>query len=104
MVSIFVSCQSTNPTDTQSFTESKIEESVKSKDLSDDKLVEIVAKNLGVPEDTNVTYEISKNFFWDAGARYFKNVSFYVNGKLVATASVDPLTGELIKNIYMYQN
>lgn len=37
-------------------TVSKIAENVKSEDLSDDKLVKIVAKNLGVPEDANVTY------------------------------------------------
>lgn len=84
--------------------ENNSKEYVNSNDLSDKDLVEIVAKNLGVPENANVTYEISENFFWDAGDRYFKNVSFYENGELVATASVDPVNGELIKNIGMYQN
>lgn len=46
----------------------------------------------------------SAKFFWDEGARYIKNVSFYEKGKLVATSSVDQVSSELIKNIYMYQN
>ena len=81
----------------------KVDSNVNSNDLGDEQLAKIVAQNLGVPKDINVTYEISKKYYWDAGERYFKNVSFYENEELVATASVDPVTGELIKNIALYQ-
>lgn len=75
---------------------------IQSSDLSDKKLAEIVAKELGVPENANITYEVSEKFFWEASGDYYKNVTFYENGEMVATASVNPQNGELLKNILKY--
>jgi len=67
--------------------------------LNDEKLAEIVAKNLGVPDSANVEFEVSETFYWEAGGRDFKNVTFTENGEEVAYAAVDPFTGELLKDI-----
>ena len=72
--------------------------------LSDEALAEIVAKNLGVPDGADVEFEVSETFYWEAADRYFKNVTFIENGETVAFASVDPYTGELLRNIYEYDN
>ena len=71
--------------------------------LNDEKLAKIVAENLGVPDSANVEFEVSETFYWEAADRYFKNVTFTENGETVAYASVDPFTGELLKNIYKYE-
>lgn len=72
--------------------------------LSDAELAAAAAKNLGVPNDPAITYEIGEMFLWEVGETYLKNIYFYKNGKTVAGASVDPRDGELIRNIYKYDN
>ena len=73
-----------------------------SKELSDEELAKIVAENLGVPDSENITYSVSEKFYWDAGDKYYKNVSFNQNERLVAFASVDPIDGTLVRNISNY--
>ena len=72
-------------------------------DSTDEKLSQIVAKNLSIPDGADITYEISETFYWDAGECYYKHICFYENGKAVAYASVNPDTGELLKNIRKYE-
>ena len=93
MIFLFVGCKDNNSTDTQ------ISQNA---DLTDEKLAEIVAKELGVPENANITYEVSEKFFWEASGDYYKNVTFYENGEIVASACVNPQNGELLRNIFKY--
>lgn len=73
------------------------------KDLSDDQLAKVVARYLEVPEMSGITYQISEKFYWEAGGRYLKKVEFYSNAnRLLAGASVDPTSGELMRDIYKY--
>lgn len=72
--------------------------------LSDDELAKAAAKNLGVPDSDSITYEVSESFYWDVGQSYYKNVDFYENGEKVAGASVEIHTGELLKNIWLYNS
>lgn len=72
--------------------------------LSDAELATAAAKNLGVPNDPTITYEIGEMFLWEVDETYFKNIYFYKNSKTVAGAIVDPRDGELIRNIYKYDN
>lgn len=74
-----------------------------SKELSDEELAKIVAKNLGVPDNDDIDYSITEKYYWEAADRHFKNVSFSQNGRMVASASVDPIDGELLRNIYKYE-
>ncbi len=74
----------------------------KTEELSDRELAKIVAKNLEVPDKESITYTVSEKYYWEAGATYYKNVDFTENGSLVASASVDPYDGRLLKNIYKY--
>ena len=74
------------------------------KELSDEKLAEIVAKNLGVPDNAGIEYSVTAEmYYFEAADRYYKNISFTEKGETVAWASVDPYTGELLRNIYEYQ-
>ena len=79
-----------------------------SKELSDEELAKIVAKNLGVPDSENITYTVSEKYYWDAAGSYFKNVTFreklsFSNyERMVAFASVDPIDGALFRNIGNY--
>ena len=73
-------------------------------ELSDDKLAEIVAKSLGVLDKDSIEYSVTEMFYWDSAERYFKNVEFTQNGEIVAGASVDPYTGELLRNIKEYNS
>lgn len=69
--------------------------------LSDEQLKEICLA-LGVPKGLDVQIMQGEPTYWDAGGTYYTSVSIYYNGEFIAGASVDSLTGELIKNIYMY--
>jgi len=79
-----------------------------SKELSVEELAKIVAENLGVPDSENITYSVSEKFYWDAGDKYYKNVTFrkklnFSNyERMVAFASVDPIDGTLLRNISDY--
>ncbi len=74
-----------------------------SKELSDEELAKIVAENLGVPDNDDIDYSVTQKYYWEAADRYFKNVSFSQNGRMVASASVDPIDGKLLRNIYEYE-
>ena len=74
------------------------------KELSDKKLAEVVSEKLGVPDKTGIEYSVSEMFYWDSAERYYKNVEFTQNGEIVAGASVDPYTGELLRNILEYDS
>ena len=77
----------------------------KNKELSDEKLAEIVAKSLGVPDKDSIEYGVSKEiYYFEAGDSFYKNITFNENGEMVAHASVDPYTGELLKNIIEYDS
>ena len=74
------------------------------KELSDKKLAEGVSEKLGVPDETGIEYSVTEMFYWDSAERYYKNVDFTQNGEKVAGASVDPYTGELLRNIWEYDS
>jgi hypothetical protein len=93
MIFIFVGCEGAKAVDSQT---------AQNNDLSDEKLAEIVAEKLDVPKNENITYKVGEKTFWEAGDTYYKYVSFYENGEVVASASVNPQNGELLKNILKY--
>ena len=70
--------------------------------LSDEELAKAVAQKLNVPQREGITYKISEKHFWEAADIYFKNITFYENGQMLAGADVNPKNGELLKNIYKY--
>ena len=78
------------------------ESSVPAADLSEAALVAAVKANLGVPDVKGISYTVSEKFYWEAGERYYRHMAFYEYGDLVATASVDPTSGELLRSIYTY--
>lgn len=88
--------------DSQEVEESKTEQTSYDKELSDEELAKIVAESLGVPDRDSIYYGISEMYYWDSSERYFKNVSFTEKGKMIASASVDPYNGELLRNIIEY--
>ena len=71
-------------------------------ELLGDDLAKIVAKNLGVPGSSDITWEIGRRYYWESGQVYFREVSFFENGEKVAGAFVDPRNGELLRNIWNY--
>ena len=73
-------------------------------ELPEDELVVAVAKNLGVPNIDSVTYEISEKLYWEAAGVYYKDVAFYENGEVVASAGVNPANGAPLKNVFLYGN
>ena len=83
---------------------SKPHSSAQQGELDDCDLAKIVAENLDVPDNVDITYQVSETFYWEAAERYFKNVTIIENGEAVAFASVDPYTGELLRNILKYDN
>ena len=80
-------------------------EAEKSKaDLSDTELIAEVCKNLGVPEDLDITYKIGEKIYWEAGQCFYKHVEIYYGDEIVASASVSPADGKLIRSIRAYQS
>jgi hypothetical protein len=69
--------------------------------LTDAQLSEI-ASDLRVPGDLDVTVEQQEAYLWEAGARYITPVNILYNGAIVASASVDSYTGEIVKDILNY--
>lgn len=70
-------------------------------ELSDVQLEEI-GRQLGVPQGLDVTYTQDEAYYWDAGGCYATYVQVACGNKIVATATVDSFTGELLKDIWMY--
>ncbi len=97
-------CNKGNSPDISTPQESTSQQISDTKALSDEKLIAVVAEELDVPNETDLEYSVSEMFYWDSAERYFKNVTFTENGKIVAGASVDPYTGELLRNIFKYQS
>lgn len=58
--------------------------------------------SLGVPEELEVDVIQSEISYWDTGQIYTTYISVEEDGTLVASATVDALTGELARNIMMY--
>ena len=65
---------------------------------------EAVREQLSVPADLEVTVRQSEVSYWDAGQIYTTNIAFEKDGAEVAGATVNALTGELVKDILMYSN
>lgn len=97
-------CNRNNSPDFQKPLQSETEQVSENKELSNEKLAEIVAKNLSVPEKESIEYGVSEVFYWESAQRCFKNITFTENGEAVAGASVDPYTGELLRNIWEYDS
>ena len=100
----FVGCNRNNSSDSPKPRESETEQVLEKKELSDEKLAESVAKKLGVPDKDSIEYDVSEIYYWESAERYFKNITFTENGETVAGASVDPYTGELLRNIWLYDS
>ncbi len=69
--------------------------------LSDEELKKIRA-DLGVPEAPDIKMLQGASVYWAAGERYTTYVQVVQDDKNIASASVDSITGELIKDILMY--
>lgn len=96
----FMSCSKNDSLKSQ---DSETEQVSEKKELDDKELAEIVAKSLGVPDKESIDYGVSKELYYFEGADcYYKNITFNENDEIVARASVDPYTGELLKNIIKY--
>ena len=102
MVFCIVGCRSENSADSQSVSSSAAENSSNANCLSDEELAKTVAKKLNVPEKQSITYKIGEKFLYEAAETYCKNVAFYENNEMVASATVNAQNGELVRNIYKY--
>lgn len=98
----FSSCADGNTSSTE--VSSKESTSSENINLSDENLARIVAENLEIPEYMDLTYTIGEILFWEAGGTCYRDISFYECDEIVAGASVDPATGELLRNILKYDN
>lgn len=72
-------------------------------DLSDEDLALSAAQSLNVPDSDSITYKIGEKLYWEAANVYYKNVTFYENGKMVASADVNTTNGEPLKSMYLYE-
>lgn len=72
--------------------------------LTDEQLAKEFAPILGIPEKASITYVVSESYNYDMGGCYYKNIDFYENGVLVAHASAEIFTGEIISHLYGYTN
>ncbi len=60
--------------------------------------------NLNVPDEDGITWETGYISYSDTMECCCVNVTFYKNGKFAASAVVIPNTGELLRNIAVYQD
>lgn len=91
----------TSPTDATKPTEASSPTQV---DLSEDELVEIVAQQLDVPNDTAITSQNGETYYREAVGCDGMDIAFYEDGYMVAGACVDPTSGELLQDIYKYDS
>ena len=70
-------------------------------ELTDEQLNSI-KKDLGVPDDLDVTIKQSSPSYWDAGGIWTTYISIDYNGQTVASVSVNSITLEFVKDILMY--
>ena len=61
-----------------------------------------VGKSLGIPDDADVSVEQSEVQYWQEGDLYTTYLSYKENGEMVASVTVDALTGEWVKDIFNY--
>ena len=61
-----------------------------------------VGKSLGIPDDVDVSVEQSEVQYWQEGDLYTTYLSYKENGEMVASVTVDALTGEWVKDIFNY--
>lgn len=105
LIASFSGCRKGGSSEIQNSQQSETQSTSEKKELSDEELAEIVAAALGVPDKAGIEYGITDEmYYFEAADRYYKNVSFSENGELVAYASADPYNGELLRNIFEYQN
>ena len=64
--------------------------------------VETVRKELGVPDDIDVTIAQRTPEYWDGGQRWLVDIEFYDGTTLIAAAAVDPQTTEPCRDIIRY--
>ena len=105
LMASFTGCGKGGSSNPQNPQQTETQSDLEKKELSDEKLAEIVAKELGVPDNAGIESNITAEmYYFEAADRYYKNVSFTEKGETVAWASVDPYTGELLRNIFEYQD
>lgn len=71
-------------------------------ELTQEELVGIAQKNLGVPEGDDITYIIGERHFWESGQCYNVRIDFYEKGNFVASTYIDTASGEFTHGIYSY--
>lgn len=71
-------------------------------DLTEEEIVKVTQKNLGVPDNDNITYDLSEKYYDIGKGLYYVRVEFYENGEIVAGANVHVKTGELVSSIHAY--
>lgn len=74
----------------------------KMEDLDTQTLAKVAAKGLGVPEKEGITYKFDGIWYWRGANRYVVEIIFFEDNEMVAGASLDPYTGEPLRNIYNY--
>ena len=105
LMASFTGCGKGGSSNPQNPQQTETQSDLEKKELSDEKLAEIVAKELGVPDNAGIESNITAEmYYFEAADRYYKNVLFTEKGETVAWASVDPYTGELLRNIFEYQD
>ena len=70
-------------------------------ELSEEQLQEI-GQALRVPANLNIEYIQDEAYYWEAGGRYVTYVQIFYNNEVIATATVDSFTGELIRDMTTY--
>ena len=77
-------------------------------DLLDGTYVQVkeswVKKQLNVPEDLDVNFVQGEAYYWDAVQIYVRHFEILKNDEYIASADVDAFTGELAREIRMYDN
>lgn len=63
-----------------------------------------IRQQLNVPDDLDVTFEIGERSYWDAADRWMVQIGIIYHDEWIASAFVDPATGELLRNILPYGN
>lgn len=105
IITSFAGCGKNDSLSSQKQQQGSTEQVSEKKELSDEELAKIVAKSLGVPDKDGIDYGVSDEmYYFEAADRYYKNITFNENGEFVAHASVDPYSGELLRNIMEYSS
>ena len=69
-----------------------------------DEQIQRLKENLQIPDNVPVTgYSAGEPTYWEAAGLWTMQVELYSNGQLLGSASVDPNTMELMRNIMVYE-